>query len=78
MAGTWKMIELVGTSPVSFADAVKNAVAEAGATLRGMAWLEVVEQRGAIEGGAVKEFQVKVKVGFKVETAARAVKSRRK
>jgi flavin-binding protein dodecin len=78
MSGTWKMIEIVGTSPVSFSDAVKNAVAEAGKTLRGMAWLEVVEQRGAIEGGAVREFQVKVKIGFKLESAARAVRARRK
>jgi flavin-binding protein dodecin len=76
MAGTWKMIELVGTSPVSFAEAVKNAVAEAEKTVRGMAWFEVIEQRGAIEGGSVKEFQVKVKIGFKVEVAGRARKAR--
>ncbi|HVG94964.1 MAG TPA: dodecin [Planctomycetota bacterium] len=76
MAGTWKMIELVGTSPVSFAEAVKNAVADAQKTVRGMAWFEVVEQRGAIEGGAVKEFQVKIDVAFKVEVEGTGKKPR--
>ena len=69
MSGTWKMIELVGTSSESFAEAVKAAVAEASKTVRGMAWFEVVEQRGAIDKGAVKEFQVKIAVGFRVEPA---------
>ena len=36
MAGTYKIVELVGTSPVSFAEAVKAAVAEASKTVRHM------------------------------------------
>ncbi len=67
MAGTYKMTELVGTSKTSFADAVKNAVAEAARTVRHMDWFEVVEQRGRIVNGAVEEFQVKLKIGFKIE-----------
>jgi flavin-binding protein dodecin len=67
MPGTFKTIELVGTSPVSFAEAVKAAVSEASATVRHMAWFEVVEQRGRIADGKVEEFQVTVKVGFKIE-----------
>jgi hypothetical protein len=67
MAGTYKISELVGTSPTSFAEAVRAAVNEAGKTVRGMAWFEVVEQRGRIDDGKVAEFQVTIKVGFKLE-----------
>ncbi len=68
MAGTYKKIELVGTSPVSFAEAVKSALEEASKSVRGMAWFEVVEQRGAIRDGKVAEFQVTIRVGFKIES----------
>ncbi len=67
MPGTYKMLELVGTSPLSFAEAVKAAVAEASKTMRHMDWFEVVDQRGRIADGQVQEFQVTVKVGFKIE-----------
>lgn len=67
MPGTYKIVELVGTSPVSFAEAVKNGVTEASKTIRHMDWFEVVEQRGRIVEGEVKEFQVTIKVGFKIE-----------
>jgi hypothetical protein len=67
MAGTYKIIELVGTSPASFAEAVRAAVTEAAKTLRNMAWFEVVDERGRIDEGKVTEFQVTIKVGFKLE-----------
>jgi flavin-binding protein dodecin len=67
MAGTYKIVELVGTSPISFAEAVKSGVAEASKTIRHMDWFEVVEERGRIVDGAVHEFQVTIKVGFKIE-----------
>ena len=67
MPGTYKTIELVGTSPTSFAEAVKSAIAEAAATVRHMDWFEVVEERGRITDGKVVEFQVTIKVGFKIE-----------
>jgi flavin-binding protein dodecin len=67
MAGTYKIVELVGISAVSFADAVKNGVAEASKTLRHMDWFEVVEERGRIANGQVQEFQVTIKIGFKLE-----------
>ncbi|HVP67685.1 MAG TPA: dodecin [Anaeromyxobacteraceae bacterium] len=64
---TYKKIEVVGTSSESVADAVKVAVAEAGKTVRNLSWFEVAEIRGAIKGGKVSEFQVTVRIGFKVE-----------
>ncbi len=67
MPGTYKVTEVVGTSPVSFAEAVKAAIAEAARTVRHMHWFEVVEQRGSIAEDKVKEFQVTVKIGFMIE-----------
>ena len=67
MAGVYKITEIVGTSPVSFAEAVKAGVAEAGRTLRRMDWFEVSEMRGRIADGKVAEFQVTLKIGFKIE-----------
>jgi flavin-binding protein dodecin len=67
MAAIYKVIELVGTSPTSFAEAVRAAVAEASKTVRNMSWFQVIEERGRIDEGQVAEFQVTVKVGFKLE-----------
>ncbi len=67
MAGTYKVVELVGTSPASFAEATKAAIAEASKTIRHMDWFEVVQERGRIVDGKVEEFQVALKVGFKIE-----------
>jgi flavin-binding protein dodecin len=67
MPGTYKLVEIVGTSPTSFAEATRAAIAEASKTVRHMDWFEVVEQRGSIVDGKVGEFQVTLKIGFKVE-----------
>ena len=67
MAGVYKKIEVVGTSKESFADATKVAVEEAARTLKNTSWFEVDEQRGAIKNGKVSEFQVTVRIGFKLE-----------
>ena len=67
MNGTYKVVEIVGTSPASFAEAVRSAVEEASKTLRHLDWFEVIEQRGRIVEGKVQEFQVSLKVGFKIE-----------
>jgi flavin-binding protein dodecin len=67
MAGTHKITELVGTSPVSFAEATKSAVAEAARTIRHMEWFEVAQESGRINDGKVEEFQVRLKIGFKIE-----------
>jgi hypothetical protein len=63
----YKKIEVVGTSKKSFADAAQAAIAEAGKTVKNMSWFEVAEMRGAIKGDKVSEFQVTVRIGFKVE-----------
>jgi flavin-binding protein dodecin len=63
----YKKIEIVGTSPVSFAEATRAAVEEAAKSIRGMSWFEVAEQRGAVKDGKVLEFQVTIRIGFRVE-----------
>ena len=67
MERTYKKIEVVGVSEKSFAEAVKNAVAKAHKTLCNLDWFEVVEMRGLIQKGQVKEFQVTVKIGFRLD-----------
>jgi dodecin len=67
MSGIYKKIEVVGTSPTSFSEATRVAIEEAGKSVRHMNWFEVVEQRGAIKDGKVLEFQVTLRIGFKVE-----------
>ncbi len=67
MAGIYKKIEVVGTSPESFADATRVAIAEVTKSVKHTSWFEVAEMRGAIKDGKVSEFQVTVRVGFKVE-----------
>jgi flavin-binding protein dodecin len=67
MSGVYKMVEVVGTSPTSFAEAVRSGVEEAGKTLHQMAWFQVTDMRGALKDGKVSEFQVTMKIGFKVE-----------
>jgi dodecin len=67
MSGTYKKIEVVGTSPVSVSEAIKAAVKDASKTVRHMNWFEVVETRGKITDGNVAEFQVTVRIGFKLE-----------
>lgn len=67
MPGIYKVVEIAGTSTVSFSDAVKNAIAEASRTLRNLDWFEVVEERGRIVKDQIEEFQVVLKIGFKLE-----------
>ncbi|HEY0368756.1 MAG TPA: dodecin [Chthoniobacterales bacterium] len=63
----YKKIELVGSSASGIEDAVANAVARAGESVRNMRWLEVVETRAHIQDGKIAHWQVTVKIGFTLE-----------
>ncbi|MBI4755967.1 MAG: dodecin domain-containing protein [Betaproteobacteria bacterium] len=63
----YKLVELVGSSTVSSDDAIRNAISAAAATLRHMDWFEVTEVRGHLMDGQIAHFQVKLKVGFRLE-----------
>jgi flavin-binding protein dodecin len=65
----FRMIEIVGSSSVSFSEAVKGAVSEIIERGEKVHFFEVLEQRGAAREGAFKEFQVKLKVAVEfIET----------
>lgn len=66
---TYRVTEIVGTSPESVEQAIRNGVRRAGQTLRHLDWFEVTEVRGQIVDGEVAHFQVGLKVGFRLEDA---------
>jgi len=67
MSQVFKSLELVGVSPGGFDDAVRIAVKRASESMRGLRWLEVMDQRAHLRDGAVHEFQVTVRVWFELE-----------
>ena len=64
---TYKVTEVVGTSPESIQQAVRNGVAKASETLRHLDWFEVTDIRGFLSEGEVDHFQVTMKIGFRLE-----------
>ena len=67
MSKVYKKIEIVGTSSRSIEDAIENAVAHASKSLHNLDWFEVQETRGHITDGKVVEYQVVMKVGFRLD-----------
>ncbi|MDZ7805234.1 dodecin [Thiohalophilus sp.] len=63
----YKIIELVGSSSKSSDDAIQNAITRAGNSLHNLDWFEVVETRGHIVEGKIGHYQVKLKVGFRLD-----------
>jgi dodecin len=63
---TYKVIELVGSSPESVEKAIENAIGRASQTLQGLDWFEVKEIRGYIKEDQVGWYQVKLGLGFRV------------
>lgn len=66
-AHTYKLVELVGSSPNGTDEAIRNALASAAKTIRHIDWFEVTETRGHVVEGKVAHFQVTLKVGFRIE-----------
>lgn len=66
---TYKLIDLVGSSPVSIEEAINTALAEAAKSVKLMEWFQVIETRGHIEDGKVAHYQVILKVGFRIDHA---------
>ena len=63
----YRVTEVVGSSPDSVQQAIRNGVARASQTLRNLEWFETTEIRGHIVDGEVAHFQVTMKVGFRLE-----------
>jgi flavin-binding protein dodecin len=64
---TYRVTEIVGTSPDGIDTAIRNGIARTAATVRNLDWFEVVSVRGEIEDGAIAHYQVTLKIGFKIE-----------
>ncbi len=66
---TYKLLDIVGSSPTSIEDAIQSALAETAKTVRNMEWFEVAETRGHIVDGKVGHYQVTLKVGFRIDAS---------
>jgi flavin-binding protein dodecin len=64
---TYSISEIVGTSKDGVDAAIRNGIAEAAKTLRNLDWFEVKEVRGHLENGEVADWQVTIKIGFRLE-----------
>jgi dodecin len=64
----YKIIELVGTSDVSWEAAAKNAVETAGKTLKDLRIADVVKMDMKVENGKVVSYRTRVNLSFKYET----------
>ncbi|EMP56144.1 dodecin [Marinobacter koreensis] len=62
----YKKVEIVGSSKTSIEEAIENAVAECGKSVKHMEWFEVMETRGHIVDGKVGHYQVVLKIGFRI------------
>jgi dodecin len=66
--GVVKVIELVGSSPDSFSDAVRNAVKVASKSLRNIQGVEVIGSNATVgDDGSLTNYKVHCKVAFLIE-----------
>jgi flavin-binding protein dodecin len=63
---TYKMVEIVGVSEDSIQQAVRNALEKASRTLRNLDWFEVTAIRGLVRNNRDPQFQVQLKIGFRL------------
>jgi hypothetical protein len=59
--------EMVGTSPHSWSDAARQAVATASKTVRNIVHVDVVKSTAEVRDGEIVEYRVEVKIGFEYE-----------
>lgn len=69
MNRTYRVTEIVGTSPEGVDAAIRNGIQRAGETLRHLDWFEVTEIRGHLVDDEIDHVQVGMKVGFRLEDA---------
>ena len=63
----YRLSEIVGSSPNSVDEAIRTAIAKATQTVRNIEWFQTEEIRGQVVDGGVAYFQVRIKVGFRVD-----------
>ena len=62
-----KIIELIGTSPNNWEDAVKNALAQAAKTLKNIKSIYVKSCKAKVIDNKIAEYRAVVKIAFVVE-----------
>jgi len=67
MANTYRVTEIVGTSPDGVDAAIRSGIDDAAKTLENLDWAQVNDIRLHLDNGSVQHFQVSMKLGFKVE-----------
>ena len=60
--------EIVGSSTTGVDDAIRAAIRKASQTIRHIEWFETSEIRGHVVDGDIAYYQVKLKIGFRVDT----------
>jgi flavin-binding protein dodecin len=63
----YRLSEIVGSSPNSIDEAIRTAIAKAAQTVRNIEWFQTEEIRGQVVDGGVAYFQVRIKIGFRVD-----------
>jgi flavin-binding protein dodecin len=63
----YRLSEIVGSSTTSTDDAIRTALRKASQTVRNIEWFQTEEIRGQVVDGDVAYFQVRMKIGFRVE-----------
>ena len=63
----YRLSEIVGSSPTSVDDAIRTAIRKAAETVRNIEWFQTEEIRGQVVEGGVAYFQVRLKIGFRVD-----------
>ena len=63
----YRLSEIVGSSPTSVDDAIRTAISKAAETVRNIEWFQTEEVRGQVVDGGVAHFQVRLKIGFRVD-----------
>ena len=59
-----RITQVIGASPHSWEDAVRNALERANRTLRNITGIEVLKENAAIENGRIAEYRATVQVTF--------------
>jgi flavin-binding protein dodecin len=63
----YRLSEIVGSSSTSIDDAIRTAIGKATQTVRNVEWFQTEEIRGQVVDGEVAYFQVRLKIGFRVD-----------
>jgi dodecin len=65
--GVTKVIEVIGSSPTSSDDAIREAVAAAAKSIRGISHVDIVDVTCEVEQGVITSWNALVKISFPVE-----------